>query len=206
MVTRKEREPRETAPRVSDRERDAASEDGDAARNERVLHTRVPAVLERELKRMATALRVPVSNVVRTILSDAVDTIDSMGAAAEGELRGVRARLRQRLAPGGAAFDHGAEYGAEHGVERGASESPEVEEERGRSAAPLAGIVGYQPLLLARQEGCSLCGRTMRAGEQAYLGIRERLGGARVLLDPGCLPTSVAGDGNEKEKIDEDES
>jgi hypothetical protein len=38
------------------------------ARKERVLHTRVPAVLERELKRFADNLRIPVSNLVRTIL------------------------------------------------------------------------------------------------------------------------------------------
>ncbi len=201
MVTRKEeREARERAAQSQA----AESDDGEAARNERVLHTRVPAVLEKELKRMATALRVPVSNVVRTILSDAVDTIDSVGAAAEGELRGVRARLRKRLAPGGVQAADGA------------SDSPDVDEARGRATPPLAGIVGYQPLLLARQEGCSLCGRPMRAGEQAYLGIRESLGGARVLLDPGCLPTSVAGDGNDhdtgnhtgkdRETTDEDQS
>ena len=64
-------------------------------RKERVLHTRVPAVLEQELKRLAGALRVPVLNVVRTILEDAVDTIDSVGQLAEGELRGVADMLQR---------------------------------------------------------------------------------------------------------------
>ena len=54
-------------------------------RKERVLHTRVPAVLEQELKRVATAWRVPVSNVVRALLEDALDTIDVVGAKAEDE-------------------------------------------------------------------------------------------------------------------------
>ncbi|MBW2159042.1 MAG: hypothetical protein JRH14_03620 [Deltaproteobacteria bacterium] len=44
------------------------------ARKERVLHTRVPAILEQELKRVANAWRVPVSNVVRALLEDALDT------------------------------------------------------------------------------------------------------------------------------------
>ena len=73
------------------------------ARKERVLHTRVPAVLEQELKRVANAWRVPVSNVVRALLEDALDTLDVVGAKAEGELREVvellaseRNRFRRR--------------------------------------------------------------------------------------------------------------
>ena len=64
-------------------------EDEKKSRKERVLHTRVPAVLEQELKRVANAWRVPVSNVVRALLEDALDTIDVVGAKAEGELREV---------------------------------------------------------------------------------------------------------------------
>ena len=55
------------------------SDDSSKRRKERVIHTRVPAVLEQELKRLADGLRVPVSNVVRTILEDAVDALDSVG-------------------------------------------------------------------------------------------------------------------------------
>ena len=55
------------------------------AKKERVLHTRVPAVLEQELKRLANAWRVPVSNVVRAMLEDALDTIDEVGRKAMPE-------------------------------------------------------------------------------------------------------------------------
>jgi hypothetical protein len=140
------------------------SDDSSKGRKERVIHTRVPAVLEQELKRLADGLRVPVSNVVRTILEDAVDALDSVGELAEGELRGVRDRLRQRreqLRPPG--------------------EPP---------PAPLAGVVGFQPLLLARDERCTLCGRALTAGTQAFLGIGAP-DGPRVLIDRGCLPASV---------------
>ncbi len=51
------------------------------ARKERVLHTRVPAVLEQELKRVANAWRVPVSNVVRALLEDALDTLEHLSRA-----------------------------------------------------------------------------------------------------------------------------
>ncbi len=58
-----------------------------AEKKERVLHTRVPAVLERELKRFADNLRVPVSNLVRTILEDAVKAADVAGEGVENRLK-----------------------------------------------------------------------------------------------------------------------
>jgi hypothetical protein len=136
-----------------------------------VLHTRVPAVLEQELKRLATSLRVPVSNVVRTILEDAVDAIDSVGERAEDELREVAAKVRERR----------------DRLRRPlvADADPDAE-----SQAPLAGVVGFQPLLIAREEFCSLCGRRIAAGARAYLAVREAPG-SRVLLDERCLPFSA---------------
>ena len=53
------------------------------ARKERVLHTRVPAVLEQELKRVANAWRVPVSNVVRALLEDALDTLEHLSKSSD---------------------------------------------------------------------------------------------------------------------------
>jgi BMFP domain-containing protein YqiC len=137
-----------------------------------VLHTRVPAVLEQELKRLATSLRVPVSNVVRTILEDAVDAIDTVGERAEDELREVAAKVRERRdqlrRPRGGASESSSEAGQ----------------------APLAGVIGFQALLVAREEFCTLCGRRIGAGARAYLAVREAPG-ARVLLDERCLPFSA---------------
>lgn len=42
-------------------------------RKERVIHTRIPAALEEQIKRLAEGLRVPVSNLVRNMLEDAID-------------------------------------------------------------------------------------------------------------------------------------
>jgi hypothetical protein len=41
-------------------------------RKERVLHARIPVALEDQIKRLAEALRVPVSNLVRNMLEDAI--------------------------------------------------------------------------------------------------------------------------------------
>ena len=62
-------------------------------KKERVIHTRVPALLEEELKRFAEDLRVPVSNLIRTILEDALAAADHAGERVERELRAGVARL-----------------------------------------------------------------------------------------------------------------
>jgi hypothetical protein len=153
--------------------------DGNDHRKERVIHTRVPAVLEQELKRIAESLRVPVSNVVRTILEDTVATIDSVGQIAEGELRDVANKLSRK-----------------RDALRARGGAPRT----GEPIAPLAGIIGYQPLMLAREEHCSLCGRELAAGEQAFLGIRDHaVSASRVILGRECLPFS-AGDSNKEQQ------
>ncbi len=134
----------EKAPRV----------DSGRPRKERVLHTRVPAVLDQELRRVANSLRVPVSNVVRALLEDALHTVDDFGR-----------KRSPKAAP----------------------------------SAPLAGVVGYQRLVLARKERCVLSDRELAAGEEAWLGIRD-VPGPRVIIAPECLPVSVR---NPQENKDE---
>lgn len=158
-------------------------------RKERVLHTRVPAVLEQELKRLASSFRLPVSNLVRTILEDAVDTIDSVGGRAESELRDAADRVRQRRdglrRPTSQQRD--ASTYAHETHSRDARVSEPSHEQDVRTAAPLAGVVGYQPLWVARDETCSLCGAPIARGRRGFLAVREHAG-PRVLLDERCLP------------------
>ena len=133
------------------------------ARKERVLHTRVPAVLEQELKRVANAWRVPVSNVVRALLEDALDTIDVVGAKAEDELRGVAQKLASER----------------HRIRRKSSEQlsktpagPASADEPADGALtpdPLAGAVGATPITLVHDAECALTGRALTAGSEAYL-------------------------------------
>lgn len=155
-------------------------------RKEKVLHTRVPVVLEEELKRLANALRVPVSNVVRTILEDAVQTVDAVQGRAEDELRDVADRLHARRSRS-----------------RDAAPATQTEPSLAAPVAPLAGIIGYQPLLLARDETCTLCGKALPAGQQSYLGVREVVG-PRVLIGDACLPFSAAQAVKPQEREDHD--
>jgi hypothetical protein len=133
------------------------------AKKERVLHTRVPAVLERELKRFADNLRVPVSNLVRTILEDALSVAD---AATEN----VEERLKR------------------------AAHQLEVEREKLKKKVmpdPLSDVFAFQDVTLAQPAQCVKCGRELRGGEKAHLGLTDgpaRPGARRIFACDACIP------------------
>jgi hypothetical protein len=164
-------------------------------RKERVIHTRVPAVLEQELKRMAQSLRVPVSNVVRAILEDAVSAVDRVGRRAEGEVRGLAERLAHtgdrlreiarsrgadKAGPGEGHDEQPSPTGDDGGPGAGAIAKREAD-------GLLQGVLGFQPLVLAMATTCAACGRELEVGEQAFLGVRAG-DGPRVLIGQECLP------------------
>ncbi|MGB5374242.1 MAG: hypothetical protein WBM75_15800 [Polyangiales bacterium] len=143
-------------------------------RKERVLHTRVPAVLEQELKRVANAWRVPVSNVVRALLEDALDTIDVVGAKAEGELREVvellaseRHRFRRKSSEQLSKIP-GTREPLPHAVAAAPAPEPGLD--------PLAGAVGVTPIILVHDAVCGVTGATLAAGAEAYMVLFEEPG------------------------------
>jgi hypothetical protein len=131
------------------------------ARKERVLHTRVPAVLERELKRFADNLRVPVSNLVRAILEDALNVADAAGTSLEERLKNAaktieheRERLKKRV-----------------------------------HLDPLAGVFAFQDVTLAQPAMCAKCDRELQRGTRAHLGMSEGpKRGPNVIVCDACLP------------------
>jgi hypothetical protein len=134
------------------------------SRKERVLHTRVPAVLERELKRFADNLRVPVSNLVRTILEDAVNVADVASENVEVRLKKAAAQI---------------------GEER--------EKLKKRVATdPLEGVFAFQEVRLAQPAKCAKCSKEMKRGEAAHLGLSDspvaRAQNERVFICDACLP------------------
>ena len=128
-------------------------------KKERVLHTRIPAVLEAELKATARALRVPVSNLVRTILEDAVTIADRASEKVEDRLARAartvhdeRGRLRKK-------------------IER----------------KPLDNVVAYQPVVMAVDGECVACNRPIREGDDAGLAVTAVPGPPRFVCS-GCMP------------------
>ncbi|MBX3193296.1 MAG: hypothetical protein KF819_40310 [Labilithrix sp.] len=143
-----------------------ASPEGETEKKERVLHTRVPAILERELKRLSENLRVPVSNLVRAILEDAVEAADAATETVEqrlrraaGKLENERVRIKSRLTPD-----------------------------------PLAGVFAFQDVKLARAQRCAKCDRALAAGESAHLGLSDDARAPRLFVCDACLPSATPAD------------
>jgi hypothetical protein len=132
--------------------------DAQPARKERVLHTRVPAVLERELKRFADNLRVPVSNLVRTILEDALSVADAATESVEERLRRAAGHLEKEREKLKKRMEHD----------------------------PLEGVLAFQEVTLAMPAVCAKCGRELARAARAHLGIGDAPGGPRVFVCAGC--------------------
>ena len=140
-------------------------------RKERVLHTRVPGVLVEQLKQLAEGMKVPVSNLVRMALEEAVGALSAVSRKTEGELRGLAARL------------------GDAGRAEEAGQIPSA----GRSSParpPLEGVVGFQRMTLARDAVCALSGRRLAPGEEAYFGVRDG-DGPLVIVAPECVPRGI---------------
>lgn len=146
------------------------------AKKERVLHTRVPAVLEDELKRLATSLKMPVSNLVRAVLEDAVDAVEVVGERAEGQLRGIVSRIHQQRETLRSAVQGTA-----------AREAASVAEAPPKPSANLDGVIGVQPLTLIVDSQCTSCGAALARGTEAFRGVRDEPG-PKVMLGPCCAP------------------
>ncbi len=150
-------------------------------RKERVLHTRISEQLAEDVRRLAEELRVPVSNVVRTVLEEAVgavesvsdnvgelieDVVEEAGRAREEMLR-RRARRRTHRAP------------APPGPVDAAPEPGE-----GPAPRPDAEPIGWLPLVLARRRECGDCGAALARGSRAYVvATAEGLGSDSLCRD-----------------------
>lgn len=131
-----------------------------SVRKERVVHTRVPEVLDRELKRFAANLRVPVSNLIRTILEDAVSVADVAGGRVGESLKSAarsidveRERLKQRM-----------------------------------HADQPSDIFAYQAVTLAVPATCARCRTALHVGSVAHLGLSDAPSGLpKVFVCPTCI-------------------
>ncbi|MBC7173184.1 MAG: hypothetical protein H5U40_12175 [Polyangiaceae bacterium] len=150
------------------------------SKKERVLHTRVPAVLEQELKNLAASWRMPVSNVVRAILEDALDTVEAVGRKAEGELMGVAHRLaeeRERLR---------SPLRARPAPPEPTSSSAQADVQVWNRSA-IEGAIGFTAMVLANETTCPVTGKIMRAGEAAYL-VMFAEPGRHAIVSPKVVP------------------
>ncbi len=114
-----------------------------AEKKERVLHARIPAALEEQIKRLADSLRVPVSNLVRNMIEDAIDVTRRMAGDS------------------------------------------------------LAGVYGWQKLILNVDTTCARCHRALRPGDTAYVGLSQSARDAKHFICSDCLPRKGDSDGRQ---------
>jgi hypothetical protein len=155
------------APPEGGNEAEEPDKKASSSAKERVLHTRVPAVLEQELKRLAENIRVPVSNLVRTILEDAVTMADRAGRGVEEELHRAASNISQK---------------------REAILAKKEAKKEKVAAQRLDGIIGFQPLVLASDATCAKCLTPLAAGDDAHLGVPSDPNAPRVVICDGCVP------------------
>ncbi len=169
-----------------------ADRDESSPRKERVLHTRVPAVLEDELKRLATNLRMPVSNVVRAILDDALEAVEVVGVRAEDELKGFVHQLseqREAIRQGATSAVRGATKVAKKDAAPEPAPTPTASAPAAtlcpETAPSLDDVIGFQRLVLRADSTCTVCGKALPKGAEACRGVRDD-GGPKVLVGPSC--------------------
>ena len=151
------------------------------------MHTRVSEELDEALQDAARRLRVPVSNLVRNVLEDVFDAVEAVtenvGELVEGvieEAQGFGQRFERRWRDRTeSARERIVEMEREPAPRRPAPAEPETPPE-------FAEVSAWQPVVLNAPRGCAACGRQMRKGDPAYLGMGVTSGAAPVLCEP-CL-------------------
>ena len=131
-------------------------------KKERVIHTRVPESLETELRQKAQDLGISVSNLVRNVLGHAFGLVGDVVADTHAIARAARG-------------DRPADGSAEQVPDPGPAAPP--------PAQPLAfdEVLGWQPIVLARNAVCARCNAMLPRGSDAAAGVVETAGGRHVI-------------------------
>lgn len=193
---------RRRVDRLEEQRRRASKRQG---RKERVLHTRVSEQLSDDIRRLAEDLRVPTSNLVRNVLEEVFTVVESVsedvGDLLEDVLEeavGARERIRRR-ADGRQRRSHHRH----HGSRESWSDVAEAEIARDEAAETGAGretrssasrdhrptfpdVIGWQPLVMNHSQDCADCGRRIRSGARAFVGLTDK-GISRTTLCRSCL-------------------
>jgi hypothetical protein len=158
---------------------------------ERVLHTRVPEGLEIELKRLADSLRVTVSNVVRAVLENALETVEAAELATQtASSAGERFDWLRRLR----SYDEGGDTEVSlvdgkdsQRSDKGNISSRKHEHKKESVDRMMRSVIGFQPLTLAKITRCAFCHREIEPEQPAYVSVRDRKG-PMLIVGAECLP------------------
>ena len=168
------------------------------------MHTRISEQLSDDIRRLAEDLRVPASNLVRNVLEEVFTVVESVsddvGDLFENvveEADSARERVRRRADSYGRRRRGGRSRGRpstddiedemrqDEAAEADGGEAEEREQTRTERPG-FPEVVGWQPLVLNRDEACAGCGLALKRGERAFLGLTEQ-GLSRITLCDDCV-------------------
>jgi hypothetical protein len=121
-------------------------------RKDRILNARIPAELDRELREQARRLDMPVSQLVRDVLTRTVDLLGNLTGNVEALVSNLADdvdELRRAGGPPGCVTDNPA-----------------------RPDDIVADVIGWQSAQAHRATTCGLDGHPIAAGEEAWLGVK----------------------------------
>lgn len=153
---------------------------------DRLVQTRVPERLEAVLKQEAKKRRLSVSHLIRNVLEDTLDLVDTVVTGGE-ELVDGSVRIAQQVARDAGRIAKTARISAQ---EIGADASPrraKTPEREGGPRASLDHILAWNAVVLNRSVECAECGRALSKGEPAHLGLSQDPARPPAWLCPSCL-------------------
>jgi hypothetical protein len=133
-------------------------------RKDRLIQTRVDEELETALKNEATRRRLPVSQLVRTILHDTLHLVD-------GVVDGVDAIVQDSV-----------KLAKRAGADARRLVSP-------RASADLSDVYAWNEVIVNQPGACAKCRTALSPGEPAFVGLRDDPSRGRAWLCPVCIGT-----------------
>lgn len=128
-------------------------------RKDKVLHTRVPEALEKELRKKAERMRVPVSNLIRNILEDAFKFVDNVVSDSLSIAKSVR-KDAMNIAET-----------AKAGVRALKKQQTGKPQPTYSPSKTLSNVYGWQPIVLNLKSTCCFCRKTLGKTTRAMMGV-----------------------------------
>jgi len=169
-------------------------------RKDRLIQTRVAQELEKALKSEADRRRLSVSHLIRNVLEDTFDLVDTVVRDVDNivadsveladqvrrDAENIAFGSRERVRKAAAERDAGDEGDEESDEEPGETDAPEPAAE---GSDPTADIDAWNAVTVNRPADCARCDKTLARGDSAHLGISATAGGPKVWLCQNCLDT-----------------
>jgi len=184
------------------RRRRARRRDIDRDVKDRLIQTRVPEKLENALKEEAKKRRLTVSHLIRNMLEDTLDLVDTVATGLDGIARSSAGLAEQVARDAGkiAAVARESFRRPDDGAAPSHDEAPSPKPDVGpaspgigtaRSAAPgppsaVESVLAWNPVVVNRATRCADCSSELERGANAFLGIQTDPSAPPVWMCASC--------------------